>query len=254
MSDPSTSGVPVSNKRWLLAIYLDLVLFSAAWGLIINFVAPGREFTLLRYLAFGLLEAMLLGVVRWSPGEYLLSITVPRRPSDPIAPEGGQSHEARRRAVVEPRVWSNESLLTAALGILYVTDGAKSLVRWTMWSPPPPFFGTQVGFSAGAAIAIAEGILDLLAGALVLRLHPWAPAVVACRSALFVSSAALSWRLWDDYVLRYVNARRAYQGIPVRPGEVAFMQPLIPEGAIILAVLAVVIVFAYRRRFGSHRD
>jgi hypothetical protein len=76
--------MPVSRKRWLLAIYLDLAVFSAAWGLILHFVAPGREFALLRSMAFGLLEAMLLGLVRWSPGEYLLSITVPSRRDDSI--------------------------------------------------------------------------------------------------------------------------------------------------------------------------
>jgi hypothetical protein len=148
-------------------------------------------------------------------------------------------------------VWSNESLLTLALGVLYVVDGAKSVVRWTMWSPPQPFFGAQLGPSAGAALAVAEGVLYLVVGALVLRLHRWAPAVVAVTSALFITSAAVSWRLWDEYVVQHVHARRAYQGGVVRPGEVAFIQALMPEGVIILGVLAIAIMFAYRRRFGK---
>jgi hypothetical protein len=249
-----TAGyVPVSKKRWLLAIYLDLVVFSAAWGLILHFLAPGREFTLLRYLVFGLLEAMLLGLVRWSPGEYLLSISFLCRADDPVVPEGAEPLEAGRKPVVDRRVWSNEAALTILLGVLYVVDGAKSVVRWTMWSPPQPVFGVQLGTAGGAAIAVAEGILYLFVGGLVLRLHRWAPPAVAATSALLLASAAFSWRLWDDYVLRYVEARRAYQGVAVRPGEVAFMQALTPEGAMALAVLAVIVVVAYRKRFGSVR-
>ena len=193
-----------SKKRLALAIYLDLVVFSAAWGVMIHFVAPGRQHTLLQYRMFAVLEAMLLAVVKWSPGEYFLSVFYSRRPYDPIEPEG----TAPRGALVDPRVWSRETVLTVLLGVFLVVEGGKSFVRWTMWSPPQPFFGTRLSPGPGAALAMAEGLVYVTLGALVLRLRPLAPAAVVGLSVFQLANTIVSWRLWDEFAREMVLRRR----------------------------------------------
>jgi hypothetical protein len=241
---------PASKKRLALAIYLDLVVFSAAWGVVIHFVAPGRQHTLLQYGIFAALEAMLLAVVKWSPGEYFLSVFYGRRPYEPIEPEG----TAPRGALVDPRVWSRETVLTVLLGVFLVVEGGKSFVRWTMWSPPQPFFGTQLSPQAGAVLAMAEGFLYVTVGALVLRLHPLAPAAVIGLNASQLANTIVSWRLWDEFASEMVLRRREYQGLPVREGEVELAQRLTPEGAIIIFLLEIAIVVAHRKRFRLEED
>src|SRR5262245_8393077 len=52
MNEGGTREVPASKKRMILVVYLDLVLFSAAWGLGVHFLAPGRQLTAIQYLTF----------------------------------------------------------------------------------------------------------------------------------------------------------------------------------------------------------
>ena len=42
------------------------------------------------------------------------------------------------------------------MGVWMVTEGSKSLVRWTMWTPPYPEFGIETS-EAAAALSVARG-------------------------------------------------------------------------------------------------
>jgi hypothetical protein len=231
----TSTPVPVSRKRWLLAIYLDYLVVGAVFTLAGHFVAPGRDLTIAVHLMFVIVEVLLVRVVKWSPGEFLMSISVP--------PSSGH------RPVVDRRVWANEAALTVLLGVLFVSGGSKALVRWTMWAPPTPFFGLLPGKEEGIALQVVEGLLALVVAALVLRLHASAPAAVAALSTATIVSVVLSWPLWDGYVERYVHARRSYQGLPVRSGEVDFMRRFMPFGVIAFAVAEAAVVLVYRGRF-----
>lgn len=235
--------LPASGKRLLLAVYLDLVLFNAAAGILWYYVAPGQEPPWLKYVAFCALEAVLLLVVKWTPGERLLSVRQAKLPSDPIEPEGARTG----RFQVDRRVWSRESFWTVLLGAFLITDGAKELVRWTMWTPPLPWFGTTVT----PEWAVAPGLLGLLLGALVLRLHFAAPLAVLAVNLLYTASILLSWDLWPEFAKEAVTRRRAFQGLPVRAGEVEIMQATLLWGVLALLLAQAVIVVAYRRRFAK---
>jgi len=55
-----------------------------------------------------------------------------------------------------------------------------------------------------------------------------------------LASAVLSWQLWDAWVAEMVVRRRNYPGLPIREGEVEWMQALTPE--LVVGALAVGIV------------
>jgi len=208
--------LPASKKRLLLAVYLDLVLFSAVLGLLLHYIAPGQEHTLLKYAAFCGLEGVLLGLVKWSPGEYMLSIRQVRRQNDPIQPEGRSTGQF----MVDRRVWTSATFWTALVGVYLIVEGGKELVRWTMWTPPQPWFGMTLAPGWAPTVAIAQGLLSLLLGALVLRLHFAAPLAVVATSVFYMTAVCWSWHLWPEFAREAVTRRRAFQGLPVRGGEV----------------------------------
>ncbi len=62
-------------------------------------------------------------------------------------------------------------------------------------------------------------------------------------------SAAVSWDLWDDWAARYVVARRAYEGLPVRPGEIESLQSMSPELVIIGMAFNGALILLLTKRF-----
>lgn len=232
---------PASRKRLVLAAYLDLVLFNTLAALAWRYVAPGQEPPWLKYAVFLGLEAALMLVVRWTPGEWLMSVRQIARAWDAIEP-GGKSAAP---FLVNARVWKRESFWTAALGVFLIVDGAKEAVRWTMWTPPLPWFGTRLD----PEWAMVSGLVSLALGALVLRVHAAAPLAVAGASAATATSVLMSWSLWPEFAQGMVTRRRAFQGLPVRPGEVELMQAALAWGVLAILAAQIVIVVAYRRRF-----
>ena len=119
-----TTPVYASRRRLLLAAYLDFCLFGAIWGLVLH-VAP-RPFhqPFLDVLAFVPLELLLFRTDR-SPGQRMLGIRRedPETVVDPGAPQRG-----RHVHLVDPVLLAHENPLTIVLGVLFVNDGAKSLV------------------------------------------------------------------------------------------------------------------------------
>jgi hypothetical protein len=59
---------------------------------------------------------------------------------------------------------------------------------------------------------------------------------------------AYTWREWDGYAVEHVVRRRAYQGLPVREGEIEFIQSLMPEGMLVACGLLLVLAYSQRGR------
>ena len=241
---------PASQKRRVLAWYLDFLLFGSPWAILVwgfsqvfPFLAKlSLPISLLLFLP---LESLLLRLISWSPGHWLLAIR--RLPADPFAPPEA-SERRRARYVVEPWLKSNERWWTILFGVLLILDGAKSLVRWTMWTPPIPFMGVQLDEAASIVAMLAFGALKCALGYAALRLRPWMLLLGAAYYVLDLSSTLLSWRLLPGWVERYQIARRAYQGVPVREGEGEMMQRMLPGGIIVLAFLMIIwMLFAASR-------
>jgi len=222
--------IVASRKRLLFALYLDLILFLALWGLINYLITDGELHLGAGVLAFGVVKfatRKLFG----SPGMRMLGI--------------GQDR------VVEAQIYNRENWLTMFLGGLFVLEGTKELVYWTQLFVPEPFFGFMPSGSAQVLIHLSAGILFVSIGYLYLRLmRPafWL-AVLAMSGAIV--SCVLSWSLWVQIVPELVVARRAVQAQTVRAGEVEFMQTIMPMGFVVLDVVILVAVLCTFRRVFS---
>lgn len=226
-----------SKKRQLLAVYLDYLLFGAPWTVVVSSLSesiPALEKLAfpLQILLFLALESLLFGVVRWSPGIALLGMRTTVGPT--IAPSG---EERKTRYVVDPWLKLNERWWTVLFGVLVVLDGAKVLTRWTKWTPAMPFMGIQLDETATAVVCLALGMLECAVGCVALRLHRALMLLGPLLYASTLASVVLSWPLWPDWIERYVVARRAYQGLPVRDGEVEIMRLVIPVGMVAIGVI-----------------
>jgi hypothetical protein len=235
-----------SGTRLALAIYLDYLLFGSVWSLGLRFLASGESYDLAQYLSFASVEALLIWMVKWSPGEFLMSMEYLREPDDPIEPEG---HRASGRLAVHSGIWARETVLTIALGVYFILDGTKSLVRWTTWSPPAPFFGSQLTADWGVVLAVVSGLVFIGLGAAALRLAPFAPHLVIAFSLFQLADIGVIWRLWDDFTREMIVRRREHKGLPVREGEIEFAQAIMPEGAVAAALAQIAVAVISRRRF-----
>ncbi len=238
--------------RLLLAAYLDYLLFGIPWTLWLWTSArlwpdlagyPGW----LRFVLFGVLELLLLGLVRWSPGLFALGIA-----RAPLAdPETG----ARLSVwAVDPAVKAAERWWTMLLGVFAVLDGAKAAVRWALRHPPLPFFGQELPEPVADGLSAAVGAAECAVGLLLLRAWPAAGLASAALYAGVLLSSALSLSQLRAWAAAEVIARRAYQGLPVRAGEVEIMQqaaPLLFVAAPVLLIAWSLLVHGRFRRAGD---
>lgn len=242
----STQWIPASRRRRLLAVGIDLMLFSAAWG-VVDYCAQLSIPSLVnlplyvRMAVFAVLESVMYRVWSWSPGHELLAIRM--LPAHMIA-QPIDAGNPGLIAVVDGDVLSRESWLTILVGVLLINEGAKGVVRWSMWNPPAPFFGFQTDPIASAVLSAAIGLVEIYAGMSFLALRTRALWIGLSVYASELASTILSWNLWDPFVAEMTIRRRAYQGLPVRPGEVEQMQSLMPEVMIAWAVLLVIVMVA----------
>lgn len=215
--------IAASKKRLLLALYIDSVLFGALWALGVHFLEPLGRYWFLEYVAFVVFETALL---HWfgSPGRYALSIFSVARP---------EWQSAGIKNGVDSRIWTSENWLTILLGVLFILDGAKSMVRWTAWNPPLPLLSHEVS----ASVNILVGTLWMLAGVLVLRLRVsgvWLAITLGISELAFIGT---TWRAWDGYAREMTTRRAAFLGQPVDPARIEFAQALIPEILVATIVL-----------------
>lgn len=234
----NATPVRASRARLILAIYLDLIVFSVPWALLHAFAlrsSPDLEklSTPAKFITFAVLELLLHRVVRWSPGTWLLAI----RPAE---------------RVVDPIIKSREHWFTLLAGVLLLLEGSKGLVRWTMWTPPTPMFGVRLPAEIWPLIAMSTGAVECWIAYLIFRTRAAAAAVALPYFGAILVSVFTSWPLWDAWVAESISRRRAYQGAAIRPGEIEQAQALSPEiilaGPVLYLVLTLAATFLFARR------
>lgn len=223
LTTENTEFVAARRGRIILAIYLDFVIFSVPWGLFDHFVlrdiealAPLRGVS--KFIVFSILEYLLHRTVDRSRGRWLLSIH-----------RAGTPQSDSSLLVVPVRIKDRESWVTLLAGVVILLEGCKGVVRWTMWSPPVPAFGRPTDPAIWPMIAVAVGLLECFVAYLFFRLRRSALYVGAAVFGLSLVSTVQSWALWDSWAARSTVQRRAYQGVPVREGEIEQMQAMTPE-------------------------
>jgi hypothetical protein len=242
--------LPASRKRRLLAVYLDFIIFGVAWAFVrmaLYALLPElRALDLpLRILAFALVEAILYKLFSWSPGNWLLSVQyVDMR----VLLRDYMRKPGKKAAIVDAEVKQGESWLTLLTGVMLMNEGLKSIVRWTMWTPAVPLFGYETGPELSAVCLMAMGFVECSIAFLIFKLRKFAFLTSMVYFSGVLASVALSWNLWDPWVEEMVYRRRAYQGIPVREGEVEFMQTMTPELFLTAIALYVILLFLIRKR------
>ncbi len=111
-----------------------------------------------------------------------------------------------------------------------------------------PVFGFFPDDLTQIIIHAVLGGASILAGYWFLKLNIKGFYLAISVAIVNIVSDALSWNLWDPVVEEMVLARRELQGLPVRDGEIEFMQSLFPESMILVVGLAVIaMLFTYRR-------
>jgi hypothetical protein len=220
--------IPASKKRIILAIYLDFILFMVFWSFLNHLLFSDRVLSFWLALGiFSLLEFVSIKIFG-SIGMVFLSID--------------ESHQ------VDPDINKRENWLTILLGVLFILEGTKQLVRWIDQPVHWPIFGMVPDQNIQIILSILGGLLFLVAGYLFLKLKPAGILLGLVLVIGIIVSSIISWSLWDETVAKMVIARRELQGLPVRDGEIEFMQTLMPEGIVAAAVIiGLGILFSYKR-------
>lgn len=261
LTPESESVVPASRARLILSVYLDFVVFSVVWAFLDYFVVrPSPDWQRLstpgKFVTFAILELLLHRVIRWSPGQWLLSIRLLeyRDLSLPI-----ESSARRDVPFVSTHIKDSENWFTILTAALVLLEGTKGLVRWTMWTPPTPMFGAFVDAGAWPFVAMTGGAIECLIAYLLFRTRPVALVPAILYFITMLVSIVMSWNLWDTWVAESVRRRRAYQGIPLREREIEQAQALTPEIVVLgvafylVIVVAAGLVLIYRRGRESHQ-
>ena len=226
---------PCRRRRLLLAIYLDLLLFVSAAALASWLLRGGLGIDVglgAIMLGFAVVELLALRWGRVSPGCWALGIV-----------------HADGTRVVLPAWPARETWWTLLIGALGVLSGAKEVTRWTQGLPPPPFMGLSLSWDQAAAVVTTNGLLSMAAAIGVLRTRARAALLGALLSAIASASWLLSWHQIPTWVAARTIARRAVQGLPVREGEIARMQWILPGGALVAGIVGGVWLLCAWRRF-----
>ena len=215
--------------RLLLAWYLDflfycvfatLLSYSADWAFGTTWVA--------QLVGFGIVRSAISHFIE-TPGMMLLGI--------------------RRDGARDPTEFQQESWLTMLLGTIFILDGAKRSVRWTEYARALPDFGVLPDETGQMILSLVWGTGLIIAGCLILRMRASGLWLGMALAAVALISIVWSWPLWDHALAQEVSQRRLAQGLPVRPGEVEFMQQVVPTSLVVAHALAIGVLLAVQRRF-----
>lgn len=226
----NTETYRASKKRLFLSWYIDFLFFMTLWGLLSYFLVMDAALPFwVPYLLFVVIRAI-SGKYIGSIGYMFLSIN-------------------KETKTITPSIFERENWLTILLGVLLILEGTKQLVRWTQMFVSQPIFGFFPDDVTQVLVHVLLGVSSILAGYWFLKLNIKGFYLAVSVAIVNIASNALSWNLWDPVVEKMVLARRELQGLPVRDGEIEFMQSLFPEGMLLAASLAVVAMLFTWKRF-----
>ena len=234
--EPHPEGPPAaSKKRLFLSWYLDLLFFLSAWGLLAHAMKDNVAFP-------GWLPYVVFVVVRSLTGKLVGSIGYRALSID------------RATQKVNAAIYANESWLTMLIGVGFILEGTKQLVRWTTMYVPYPLFGAIPDDTTQIAVRVAFGLWAIVAGLGFLKLRPYGLFFGLSFLLVSLGSDLLSASLWDSVVAELVHVRRTTQGLPVREGEVEIMQALMPEALLLLTLALLVATASTYGRFKRHAE
>jgi hypothetical protein len=70
-------------------------------------------------------------------------------------------------------------------------------------------------------------------------------------AALMAVSTIMCWNQWDGIGRDLLIRRRSFQGLPVRSGEVEFLQAILPEALVAFLVVTIIVMFLVRTKLQS---
>jgi len=225
---PSDS-LRATAKRLLLAWYLDFLFYSV----FVTLLSHSADWTfgttwVAQLVGFGLIRSAVSHFIE-TPGMMLLGI--------------------HRDGTRDSTAFQQESWLTMLLGTVFILDGAKRAVRWTEYARSLPDFGVLPDETGQIILSLVWGAGLITAGCLILRMRASGLWLGMALAVVALISIVWSWPLWDQALAQEVSERRLAQGLPVRPGEVEFMQRVIPLSLVVAHALAIGALLAVQRRF-----
>jgi len=229
-----------------LVVYIDYVIFGGPWAIAVWAISkflPGFEAEpfWVKLSLFTALELVLHGLFRWSPGQFVLGVVEASRSTASLSLSGAPL-STKRTYLVDPSLKMRERWWTVLVGVLLILEGAKSIARWTMFTPPIPWFGVVPPAAVSAALFVLVGLAEIVLGAGVLRMRRFIFTLGLALYGTVLASNLISWSQWPDWTRRYVLARRAFQGTPVREGELETMQTITPVLMVVAPVILLLLV------------
>ena len=141
------------------------------------------------------------------------------------------------------RLWPN-----LVVGTFLMLDGLKLMVRWSQVDVAVPVFGMIETTTLKVVILMVMGVISLIAGAMVLAFLPKARLAAAGSLVLSAISLAASWPVLSQAIASVQVARREAQGLPLREGEIEFMQAALPAFSAGMLVVGVMFLLLCRER------
>ncbi len=228
-----------SIKRRLLAVYIDFVMFGAAWIALSYFLRQALTLITPRFaglIIFAALEIVALKV-KVSPGYSFLSIyPISLRRKDDAA-------KSKTMLLVDPRIKPFESWYAMILSVLFILDGSKSLTRWTLGMPALPFWS-----EAMPVVNILAGVVYFVIAYYILKLRRRGTRLAMIWMLVWMGYVCIAWNKWDGWIHDQLIARAALTGRDVQPEAIAFVQQFVPEVFVIfIPVLLGLIYIAHRK-------
>ena len=218
-----------SVKRQLLALYIDFLFANVACFLLAYLLGAENWFSGYGvYIPALLMAALAKTAPMFSIGKRFLSID--------------------QNGLVDSAIYDRESVWLMILATLLTLDGTKQLVRWAQLSGWP-ILGIQPTGIYEMCIYILLGAVSITAGYLLFKLD-WRGFSLTLAYLVFgVANLMVSWPLMNKIIADRTVERRAIQGLPVRPGEIEFMQTVTTPGMIGLGVAMILLLLWKRSHF-----
>jgi hypothetical protein len=218
-------------KRQLLAWYIDF-LFASVLAFFLTYFLQAQSW--LSGYGFYIPAVLLVVLGRIAPkfsiGQEFLSIDA--------------------NGFVDSGLVERGSFWLMFLATVLVLDGTKQLVRWADFSSWP-VLGQQPQGIYQVAIAALLGSLSICAGYWVFKLDRRGFWLTLALLTFWMLSILMSWSLMNELIAQRTTERRALQGLPVRAGEIEFMQLVTTPGLLGVGLILFALLFWQRSRFAK---